>query len=108
VVAARLVLLASVGLHAPAQARLHPVRIDNPEGRALTLQEVDEGTGTLVTPRRLADPQIDLMLPLGRRFWVTVHETLVCWQRGGRDMLLLLRGIDVIGPWWLTNNVDEE
>ncbi|MEY2983108.1 MAG: hypothetical protein RL562_3335 [Planctomycetota bacterium] len=74
VVAARLVLLASVGLHAPAQARLHPVRIDNPEGRALTLQEVDEGTGTLVTPRRLADPQIDLMLPLGRRFWVTVDS----------------------------------
>lgn len=56
-----------------AQARLHPVRIDNPEELVLTLVEIEDGTGTPRESRRLGGRVIELLLPVGSRYRLTAH-----------------------------------
>lgn len=66
-------LLTLDGAALPAQARLHPIRIDNPEAFRLSLTEVDDGVGRPTASRRLLGTQIDLLLPIGGRYVVTAH-----------------------------------
>jgi sulfatase modifying factor 1 len=56
-----------------AQARLHPVRIDNPGALPLTLHQVEDGTDPAQKSRRLKGHLIELLLPVGGRYRLTVH-----------------------------------
>ncbi|MDA0932569.1 MAG: SUMF1/EgtB/PvdO family nonheme iron enzyme [Planctomycetota bacterium] len=56
-----------------AQARLHPIRIHNPEEIRLSLVQIDDGIGRSPASRRIRGRQIDLLLPIGGRYVVTAH-----------------------------------
>jgi formylglycine-generating enzyme required for sulfatase activity len=68
-------LASGLGPSLPAQARLHPVRIDNPERLDLVLEEVDDGTSARPTPRPLEGSRIDLLLPVGKKFWLAASTS---------------------------------